>query len=756
MASASGAVWAIDIGNYSLKALRLNFVGDRVEVIDFDNIRHGKILSVGSVSAAERDEIVALSVRQFLSKNDLSKDDIIVSVPSQNSFARFVSLPPVDAKRIPEIVRFEAVQQIPFDINDVQWDWQLMDKQGREENRVGIFAIKNDVVTSELEHFSRENIQVNLVQMAPMALYNFILYDHPELFRTADQAVVLLNVGAKNSDLVICTAGNVWQRCIPMGGNSFTQAIAEAFKLNFEKAEKLKRTATMSKYARQILQAMKPVFSDLASEIQRSMGFYSSSNPNTKLTKIIAMGGGTNMRGLLKYLQQSLQMPVERPDSFKRMAISSEVSAAKFHDSVCDFGIVYGLALQGLGLCRIESNLLPKSIARSMLWAGKTKYFILAACLLLAVSIFSLMRTFFDKANYGEKEDVRSRISRIISEEEQAIKKLKSEEKKASASAAIIEKEFGLFKNREVIPLLCQTLIEILPNENNTNDSAQKEFYRAFVQRQAQKVIEMPRKNRKQIFLTGMTIEYVDDISVAKLSDVSKKTGTGKQSASRGSRGGSDRTKAVSSAPVSRSTRGGRATTSRQSRSKSRKGTDKTGRSGQKGSSKEDDSKNMSGFLVEIIGYSPYMNIGELLDPAGVGDDREQWGYITRMMHLDEALKHKVPFELYEKTSIEHFNLEKGEVVVGGLTPLGIGIEQSRRTESSRSVQPGRRSRISATGLTDTVLVDPLTDEVISKVPRRDSLGVPVTDKEGKTVYEVNDHWFVLRAKFRWKEAPKG
>ena len=125
--------------------------------------------------------------------------------------------------------------------------------------------------------------------------------------RAIIRRVVLIDIGCENTDLVVCTKSTVWQRCIPMGGNAFTKAVADAFRLNFDKAEKLKRTAAMSKYARQIFQAMRPVFTDLASEIQRSLGFYTSSNAGVKLTKVIAMGGGTKMRGLLQYLQQTLQ-----------------------------------------------------------------------------------------------------------------------------------------------------------------------------------------------------------------------------------------------------------------------------------------------------------------------------------------------------------------------------------------------------------------------------------------------------------------
>ncbi|MCP4449899.1 MAG: pilus assembly protein PilM, partial [Planctomycetes bacterium] len=331
MASTSDAVWAIDLGNSSLKAMQLALVGETPQVVAFDTIQHAKVLSGKGVSDLERQELIAMSMRQFVQRNDVGYDDVIVSVPSQNSFARFVNLPPVEPKKIPEIVGFEAAQQIPFDMSEVQWDWQLMTDEDAAEKRVGLFAIKNEIVNAELEHFEHEDLSVTHVQMSPMALYNYILFDRPDLFKSDNQPVVVLNIGAQSTDLVVCTPSGVWQRCIMLGGNSFTKAIADAFKIPFEKAEKLKRTAPVSKYARQIFQAMRPVFTDLASEVQKSLGFYSSANPNAKYVRIVAMGGGTQLRGLLKYLQQSLQIPVERPDMFKRLALAQGTSAAKFH-----------------------------------------------------------------------------------------------------------------------------------------------------------------------------------------------------------------------------------------------------------------------------------------------------------------------------------------------------------------------------------------------------------------------------------------
>jgi type IV pilus assembly protein PilM len=721
MVSATGAVWAIDIGNNSLKALHLTVENDVVKVIGLDNIQHGKVLTGAGVKPTERDELIALSLRKFVSKYDLSKDDLIVSVPSQNSFARFVKLPPVEKKRIPEIVNFEAVQQIPFDINDVQWDWQLMTEENSPETKVGIFAIKNEVVDSVLEYFSRENLQVRYVQMAPMALYNYLLYDRPDLVKSDSQAVVILNIGADNSDLVVCTKSTVWQRCILIGGNNFTKAIADTFKLSFEKAEKLKRTAAVSKYARQIFQAMRPVFTDLVSEVQRSLGFYTSSNPNAKVVKIVALGGGTKLRGLLKYLQQTLQIPVEMPDSFKRLAMGGGISPAKFHENVCDFGIVYGLGLQVLDLGRIKSNLLPGRIARSMAWAGKSKYFLAAAGALFLVSLLAFARTGLDKISYGRNSRIRQETSSIINEAEQAREKLDAEVRKGSEYEAIIKKGFEPFARRDVIPLLQQTVFSALPNEKNNPE--QKELYAAFNSGDAEGVLKIDRKQRKQIFITSMSVRFASDIEVAKFGEVSLQWRSS-QGASRGGGGAG-----ALDEYMMRMRAGGADSGSRSLRS----GT---------GARDKAAEKDRPGFLVIMTGYSPYENIGELMEPRGAEDDRSKWGFITRLLNLDEIFDgSNCQFELYKRTDIEHFKLEIYEVSVDDEMPDGIGV----RSNGTRAGQGG-----------EPILIDPLTKETISKVVMLDSNGKPMLDKHtGKEVYEVNDHWFILKAKFSWKDTSK-
>lgn len=727
MAAKTGRIWALDLGNDSLKALHLSTERGVVEVIGFDNIPHGKVLSGAGIKEQEKQELIALTLRKFVSKHELGMDEIAIGVPSQNSFARFVNLPPVEKKRMTEIVKFEAVQQIPFDINDVQWAWQLMTEPDSPELKVGIFAIKNEVVNAEMEHFGRENLQVSYVQMSPMALYNYLVFDRPDLVTSDNQAVVVINIGADNTDLVVCTKSTVWQRCILIGGNAFTKAIADAFKLSFEKAEKLKRTAPVSKYARQIFQAMKPVFGELASEVQRSLGFYTSSNPSTKLTRIIGMGGGTKLRGLLKYLQQTLQIPVEMPDAFKRLAISSAVSPAKFHENVTDFGVVYGLALQGLGLARIESNLLPRSVVRSMAWAGKSRWFIAAAVIFLVVSLLSLGRAALDTMSYARNDSVRRKTNSVLNEVSQAISKLEQEQQKGSDYKAIIDKELEPFNYRNIVPLLHQTIISELPNEKN--NPMQRGLYEAFSKSNVEEVMKIPRKERKQVFITSISAYYANDLSTAQFGVTDFKTRSVRTT------GRADQQLEMEmemlreqEMMMAQQSRGGPQYLPLQGAAKP--------------------AEPNSGFVVTIAGYSPYKSLDELMDPPGVENQPDKWGFVTRLLHLADV---NGTFTLFKKTESEqHFKLEIHDVGLGtdAAMPAGIGVEDIKLAKTA-SLQ------YAAVSGGEVTLIDPMTKEMISREAEFDEFGKPKLDRSGKPVYKVNDHWFVLNLKFVWKNAPK-
>ncbi len=372
------AIWGIDLGRCALKALKLRAADDKVEILAYDYIEHARILSQPD---ADRNELIRSALEKFLSRNDISKDEVVVSVPGQQTLARFSKLPPVAPKRIPDIVRYEADQQIPFDMDEVIWDYQTFQQPGSPDLEVGIFAMKRELLREHLLHFEQAAIEPIAVQAGPLAVYNAAEFDGI----LSKETTILLDIGAENTDLIIATPDTFWTRTVPIGGNSFSEALVKSFKLSFSKAENLKRNADTSKYARQIFQAMRPIFADLVQELQRSLGFYSSTHRDTKVEKVVCVGNAFKLPGLQKYLQQNLGLPVERPESWKRAVFLGGPDDSEFKEQLLSFGVAYGLALQGLDLAKATSNLLPAEIAKQAVWRKKRPAFAAAAaCLVLA------------------------------------------------------------------------------------------------------------------------------------------------------------------------------------------------------------------------------------------------------------------------------------------------------------------------------------------------------------------------------------
>jgi hypothetical protein len=404
---------------------------------------------------------------------------------------------------------------------------------------------------------------------------------------------------------------------------------------------------------------------------------------------------------------------------FKRLAIGPGVSPAKFHENVCDFGIVYGLALQGLGLARIESNLLPRSIARSMAWAGKGRYFIAAACMLLAVSLLCFARTGLDRMSHAKNGPVRQKIASVLRAVQQTSQKLQEIENKGSEYEAKIEKEFKPFKYREVLPVLHETIISALPNEKN--NPKQAKLYRAFANGDVEGVLETPRKQRKQLFITNMSVYFSTDLAAAQFG------GADLWRRSRGTLGVGDELEEEYYDEFSEEY---------EMMGAYEYGLPAFGLGAQAVEEKK------LGFVLTIAGYSPHENIDELIYPAGVGNNQDQWGFVTRLLHLDDFVDGDSPFELYEPTDPNQFNIDTGEVSLDVQMPSGIGVEDFRET---KVIQPGQKTE----GV-EWILVDPMTNETISKFAVLDEDGKPKLYR-GEEVYEVNDHWFVLNVKFMWR-----
>lgn len=394
MAAIQPGYWGIDLGQCALKAIRIEVVEGQVTATAFDYVEHPKILSQPD---ADPDQLTREALETFLSRNNLKGDTVVISVPGQSGLARFVKLPPVEEKKIADIVKFEAKQQIPFNLDEVVWDYQkigagMVTDGFAMDTEIGLFAIKRDMVNRALAHFQEVSVDVHIVQMAPLALCNFVSYDllakdgeADEETRGKKQCVVALDLGTDTSGLVITDGQRIiWQRPIPLGGNHFTRALTKDLKLTFAKAEHLKRNATKSGAAelKKILAALKPVLNDFVAEVQRSLGYFSNTHRDAEIKYLIGLGNAFRLPGLQKFLGEKLQLEVRKLGKMERLA-GEVITQPLYADNVLGFAVAYGLALQGAGLGRIQTNLLPNEIRIERLVKAKKPYAVTAAAALL-------------------------------------------------------------------------------------------------------------------------------------------------------------------------------------------------------------------------------------------------------------------------------------------------------------------------------------------------------------------------------------
>jgi hypothetical protein len=215
--------------------------------------------------------------------------------------------------------------------------------------------------------------------------------------------VIYLDIGTYATDVIVAEAGRCWIRTFPLGGTHFTEAIANAFKLSYTKADKLKQEAASSKYAKQIMQAMRPVFSDLLQDLQRSIGYYQTLHRDAQLGTMVGLGSTFKIPGLRKFLGQQLQMQVMRLDEYKRITVTGR-EAATFAQNTVSIATAYGLALQGVGLARINASLVPVETVRTQLWHQKTKWFAGAAAVVALGSAMMLYRPISDRGAMNPEE----------------------------------------------------------------------------------------------------------------------------------------------------------------------------------------------------------------------------------------------------------------------------------------------------------------------------------------------------------------
>ncbi|MCX7887969.1 MAG: type IV pilus assembly protein PilM, partial [Verrucomicrobiae bacterium] len=336
--------------------------------------------------------LLVATLRNLLKERGIRRGKTVFSISGQSVFTRFVKLPPVDEAKVAQIILYEAQQNVPFPIQEVVWDYQLIGTNAQGELEVVLFAIKGNIIEELNRDVESVGLETVLVDVAPMALYNAYRYNYGEM----EGCTMILDIGARTTNLLFAEQNKIFSRSLPIAGNAITQNIASEFNIKFLDAETLKKrvgfVALGGAYEEpedqtqaRVSKIIRNVMTRLHAEVARSVNFYRTQQGGSPPARVLLAGGTSVIPYTDRFFHEKFQVPVEYLNPFRNLQIEDKISREELGKVAHFFGEVVGLGLRQLGECPIEVNLMPVSLKQRRSVEEKRPYLAGAALCILVV-----------------------------------------------------------------------------------------------------------------------------------------------------------------------------------------------------------------------------------------------------------------------------------------------------------------------------------------------------------------------------------
>lgn len=384
--------------------LTIDFGAGTLKIAEFEPSEDGglrllrfavKPLGLAGSQDAARENVVKKALGELIAEGGFAGRQANLCAPGFQVFSKFVKLAPVDASKVPQIMQYEAQQNVPFPLAETAWDYQILSTTPGGELEVLLVAIKSEIVEKLFAIGEGAGLKMDVVDTSVAALCNSFRYNY------ADQegCSLLIDVGAKTSNVVLLEKSRLYARSVPVGANAITQEFAAETKLPFAEAEKIKindgmvslggayeepdnpRIAAVSKVARNVL-------TRLHLQVNQTIQFYRTQQGGNAPVRVFLCGGGSILPYSAEFFAEKLNLPVDIFNPFRNVQIDPSVDVASLEKVAQSFGEVVGLGLRNVAQCPVELNLMPKS-SRSRQEFNAKKPYLLAAAYALVVGVFA-------------------------------------------------------------------------------------------------------------------------------------------------------------------------------------------------------------------------------------------------------------------------------------------------------------------------------------------------------------------------------
>jgi type IV pilus assembly protein PilM len=379
-----------------------------------------RALGPDAMQESTREAAIQKALAEVLAEAGTGSKQANVCAPGFHVFSKFVKLPPVDNSKVPQIIQYEAQQNVPFPLEEVVWDYQILGATPTGELEVLLVAIKSEIVEGLFRTTEKAGLKLGVVDVSPAALANAFRYNYGDL----EGCTMLLDIGAKTSNLLFFDKDNVYARGINIGAHSITVDFAKESKLSYDAAEEFKISQgfvslggayeepddpgqqAISKIARQVM-------TRLHIQVNQTIQFYRGQQGGAAPVRLFLSGGASAMPYTAQFFAEKLNLPVEYFNPLRNVQIDPSVNLEELAKVGHQMGELVGLGLRNLAHCPVELNLMPKSAVKGREFGAKKPYFIATmACVVAIVWAYGFFYNKIAESKTASRDRLQGEVSK--------------------------------------------------------------------------------------------------------------------------------------------------------------------------------------------------------------------------------------------------------------------------------------------------------------------------------------------------------
>ncbi|MEI6208314.1 MAG: type IV pilus assembly protein PilM [Desulfuromonadales bacterium] len=340
-------VIGIDVGSSSIKLVQLRESKGSYQLLNVgimplspEAIVDNTLMDSSSIAVAIKNLVASLGVKVKVVATSISGNSVII---------RKIVLPAMPSEELEDQISWEAEQYIPFDIKDVNMDFQILSPDATDPSKMNVLLVasKKDIINDYVSVFNEAGMQLSIVDVDSFAVQNAFEINYDS---RADDIVALINIGASVMNINIVKEGiTLFTRDVQMGGNLYTEEIQKQLGMSGEEAESGKMVA-MESSNKALMDVILKINETITQEIRRSLDFYNSTASDDRITGIFVGGGCSKIYNLVNTISEKTGLPVDAINPFAKLKFNEKDFDPEYLQEISPLMVVpVGLAIRGVG-----------------------------------------------------------------------------------------------------------------------------------------------------------------------------------------------------------------------------------------------------------------------------------------------------------------------------------------------------------------------------------------------------------------------